>query len=267
MSEAVAELRDFHRAQCAAWPLLRRGVDSLSQVLTKEISVAGNVVTVQFNPTRTENVTANVVNAVDAGSCFLCESKRPAEQQAIPFGDDFLILCNPRPIFPEHFTVAHRSHRPQSITEYVKEFLDLARAYPGFAVFFNGAKSGASAPFHAHFQMVPSAALPLCAKDSTVDSRFTGQPVHLLAEAELYAEIAALPAAMLNIIAWREGEGLRIALFRRSVHRPKSFFDQTFIVSPACVELGGVWVTIRESDFRKADADTISGILREVVAA
>ena len=47
--------------------------------------------------------------------CFLCPQNRPREQRAIELHDDLVLLCNPFPIFPEHFTIPTLAHRPQRI--------------------------------------------------------------------------------------------------------------------------------------------------------
>ena len=85
--------------------------------------------------------------------CFLCLPHLPPEQRGILYGDRFMILCNPFPIFPEHFTIPHVDHVPQRIARELGAFLALAHDLaPRYSVFYNGPRCGASAPDHLHFQ-------------------------------------------------------------------------------------------------------------------
>ena len=57
--------------------------------------------------------------------------------------------------------IAKSKHTDQSIWHRYIDMLDLARKYPGYSFFYNGPKSGASAPDHHHFQGVPKRHMPL----------------------------------------------------------------------------------------------------------
>jgi hypothetical protein len=53
----------------------------------------------------------------------------------------------------------------------------------------------------------------------------------------------------------------------RRVHRPACYFAEgagKILLSPAAVDLGGVFITPREEDFEKITAADISGIMKEV---
>jgi hypothetical protein len=65
---------------------------------------------------------------------------------------NYAVLANPYPILPLHLTIAARSHTPQQIGAVMEDFLELAYYLEGFTVFYNGPRSGASAPDHLHFQ-------------------------------------------------------------------------------------------------------------------
>ncbi len=92
------------------------------------------------------------------------------------YGSDWLILCNPFPIFIPHFTIAHRRHRPQALKENLTDLLRLARDLsPEFAVFYNGPRCGASAPDHLHFQGFPAGALPMEGRECTGGRRPLGE--------------------------------------------------------------------------------------------
>ena len=80
---------------------------------------------------------------------------------ATAFRLSHLVLCNPYPIFPLHFTIPTRKHTPQLILPQWNDFLELTRRLAPFTVFYNGPRSGASAPDHAHFQAVTRGIMPL----------------------------------------------------------------------------------------------------------
>ena len=60
--------------------------------------------------------------------CFLCPANLPEEQRGLPFGDDYQVLVNPFPIFPEHFTIPLLKHLPQSLSTRFEDMLDMATA-------------------------------------------------------------------------------------------------------------------------------------------
>jgi ATP adenylyltransferase/5',5'''-P-1,P-4-tetraphosphate phosphorylase II len=124
------------------------------QVRIKTLEIDGLPVTVQFNPSRiVSSGTKTDALSIRERKCFLCFENCPAEQAYVPFGEDYLILCNPFPVFPQHFTVPARQHVEQSIGGCLEDMFDLAEALDSYTVFYNGARSGASAPDHMHFQI------------------------------------------------------------------------------------------------------------------
>ena len=109
---------------------------------------------VQFNPGRLISTAAKVDAAsIKERKCFLCPENLPPAQRGIPYDGDFLVLCNPFPIFPEHFTISSLRHTPQLIRDSFAALLSLTRDLGSrYAVLYNGPKCGASAPDHLHFQ-------------------------------------------------------------------------------------------------------------------
>lgn len=83
--------------------------------------------------------------------CFLCETNRPAEQEAIPMSY-YQVCLNPYPIFERHLTIISKSHLPQTITDRFEDMLDLSTYLNEYSILYNGPACGASAPDHAHFQ-------------------------------------------------------------------------------------------------------------------
>ncbi|MDD2492149.1 MAG: DUF4922 domain-containing protein, partial [Bacteroidales bacterium] len=57
------------------------------------------------------------------------------------------------------------------------------------------------------------------------------------------------------------------AIFIRSKHRPSHYFaegDSNILISPASVDLGGVFITPLEKDFEKITSKEIREILAEI---
>src|ERR1035437_945518 len=144
---ALQVLQEFTEAQLQSWPLAAANYKSLAKVKVKQFQFDGFQVKVQFNPERMKSSVANVDKVTIATrKCFLCNENRPPEQEAIAFGDQYLILVNPFPIFSYHFTISSNSHIDQRFLPNVGTMLDLATAMKGFTVFYNGPECGASAP-------------------------------------------------------------------------------------------------------------------------
>ena len=156
----------FVRDQLSRWPLACENYRALKNVQVREVEVGGLTVKLQFNPVRIVSSAARLSKEdIAARKCFLCRENRPQEQMLVKFdgrkGKKYHILVNPYPIFPDHLVIAMNRHTDQSIWKRYVDMLDLARKYDGFTFFYNGPKSGASAPDHHHFQAAPKGLIPL----------------------------------------------------------------------------------------------------------
>ena len=168
----------FVRDQLSRWPLACDNYRALKNVQVREVEVGGLKVKLQFNPARIVSSAAKLSKEeIAARKCFLCRENRPQEQMLVKFdgrkGKKYHILVNPYPIFPDHLVIAMNRHTDQSIWKRYVDMLDLARKYDGFTFFYNGPKSGASAPDHHHFQAAPKGLVPLC---NDVDRLLTDDP-------------------------------------------------------------------------------------------
>ena len=70
-----------------------------------------------------------------------------------------------------------------------------------------------------------------------------------------------------NVLCYYENRQWFTFIFPRTRHRPSCYFsegDEQMIISPASVDLGGVFITVRESDFKHLDATRLENILHEV---
>jgi len=283
--------------QTREWPLLRDNVAALASVQTRAIPVDDFVLKVQFNPARLTSTAAKTdAKTIRERKCFLCAENRPPEQREVAFGDDYLVLCNPFPIFPEHFTITHRAHRPQRIRESFGDFLDLAAAMsPRYTVFYNGPKCGASAPDHLHFQAGDRGFMTI---EGEYD-RLKGEPIVKTSKLKAFAPESSRPfiglessdrtamlaafgallrnlnniapdpdEPMMNVLSWHEPSGWRVIVLPRLKHRPSFYFaegEEKILLSPASVDLGGVCIVPLEHDFRKLDRAHLEQMLREVM--
>ena len=287
-------LTDFFHNQLNQWKDVAKRFEELVGVQTREVGSA----LAQFNPARLVSTGAKIDKATLAKRpCFLCEKNRPGEQIVLPFGNDFDILVNPFPILPVHFTIPSRHHQQQAIAENYVQMHRLLRAYPQLMVFYNGPKCGASAPDHLHFQAGTSGILPLQRDWQRLYE--TSLPLLKLNDAEGIYEIKdyicpalaivshtekhdvelfsrlyeALPIKedetepMMNIVAWRNGEAFISVVFPREKHRPDCYSaegEAQCLVSPGSLDMAGLMILPRQSDFEGMTAERAKVILREV---
>lgn len=296
----MTELQSLLKRQLAGWPEAARRYRDLREVQTKEITIGGMPVRVQYNPARAVSTLARTDAAsIAARPCFLCRGNRPQQQEALPFegcdGRRYEILVNPFPIFPEHFTVPAVDHVPQRIAGRFPDMLRLAEAFPDMTVFYNGPESGASAPDHFHFQMGCKGFLPVethfgllgpktvmrpgAAAIALTSAYIQGLPVITApdaesAEAAFLRVLRSLPVSprtgepQLNILCWREQDIFRVLVIPRKAHRPSCYYapeGEAVRISPASVDLGGVFIIPVAEDFRRTDAGVLQNIIWETV--
>jgi hypothetical protein len=280
------------------WPGLIAGYDALGDVRVREIRGEGWELLIQFNPRRIVSSGANLdPEFLRSRPCFLCPDHLPPEQQAILYREDYLILCNPMPIFPGHLTIAHRRHLPQSIQERLPTLLRLAMDFgSGTTLLYNGPRAGASAPDHLHFQAAPAGFLP-AEKEIRDSRRRTGtkrqKGVEIFRTAGLGRGILVIEGSqegnvaaaaeeaiealgrlnpsdgepLLNLFCTRTGEGWRLTLFPRQKSRPDAYFKEgpeRLLISPGAVDMGGIIITPREEDFLALTPEIVRDLYREV---
>ncbi len=211
---------------------------------------------------------------LDAGSvaarpCFLCRTNRPPEQTAILW-HGYEILVNPFPIFPDHLTIAAVEHTPQYIPGRLADMAALADYLEGFTIIYNGAKSGASAPDHFHFQAVPSGCIDMLHYDRgpLYSRRFIGRDagavVRAVREYIVSAGISPEGAEMpLNMAMERMADGnLMVRVVPRRTHRPSCY--PVPAISPGAIDVFGTVVTVNPADFDMLDRALLEKILSEV---
>ncbi|MGN1375038.1 MAG: DUF4922 domain-containing protein, partial [Prevotella sp.] len=287
----------FNR-QMETWSMVRHNFRDLQGIQTRDLSVEGGTLTLQHNPARIVSTGASIDKAsVNSRPCFLCAANRPKEQLVKHLDEGFEILVNPYPILPVHFTIPAVDHRPQSVIDSYGEIDVLLQQYPDIMVFYNGPKCGASAPDHMHFQAGSCGVVPIQASWPRLSRSLT--PIYSINEDEdisvidewfcpalliksispesnkkLFSRIyKALPAdvdghePMMNIIAWRTGNITRTIVFPRKKHRPDCYYakgEDQIMVSPGALDMSGLMITPRASDFANITPDKAVAILREV---
>ena len=159
-SDAAKRLFEIQKEQ---WPMLAAGFKSLDTVKSKTFQFDGFKIKAQFNAGRMTSTSAKVdPKSISERKCFLCTENLPAEQKGILYKDKYLILCNPFPIFPTHFTLTHKEHQPQRILDTFPDMLDLSKDLSKhYSVIYNGPRCGASAPDHLHFQAGNKSFMPI----------------------------------------------------------------------------------------------------------
>lgn len=299
------KIHKFVGDQLSLWPLACSNFRALKDVKVREIEVGGLTVKLQFNPARMISSAAKL-NKEDIAKrrCFLCRENRPVEQIMLKFegrkNKKYDILVNPYPIFPDHLVIAKSNHTDQSIWHRYVDMLDLARKYTGYTFFYNGPKSGASAPDHHHFQGAPKGLMPLendvnacISKDdvtleyltSVQDAslyhykRFTTGVFVLRAEtaksaAKLFYRLldcAELPEGepepLFNLFSWwADGEFRSIVVFRRS-HRSHHYFSDGpdhLTMSPGCADMAGVFIVPVPDEYEKISSELLTEMVTEV---
>ncbi len=284
-----AQLEALFADQRARWPALRAGEAALAGLRTRVLHDDGAWVVAQANPARRGSTQARVEpQAIAARPCFLCPENLPPEERGLPFGE-LVLLPNPFPVLPRHCTVPARAHAPQRLAGRLESMLALAQALgPELTVFYNGPRCGASAPDHAHFQVVSARAVPLLEQlplQGLADERRAwesfGRRMLLAAHRDPRAALAYLEAMlralarlqpgedepMLNLFLLPRGGRLLCVVFPRRAHRPACFFAEgadRLTVSPAALEMAGVLVVPEARQLDRLDAERARAIYAEV---
>ena len=284
----------FFNRQMEKWADARHRFRDLKHVETHQLS---DQLKVQWNPARIVSTGAKIdKKTLGDRPCFLCDKNRPKEQISKQIDERFLLLVNPFPILPVHFTIPARKHQPQSIYKNYGEMHRFLSLHSELMVFYNGPKCGASAPDHLHFQAGTSGILPLQANWQRLSRNLTDiislnddEKIALIHDFVVPAFVIisksedsdealfqrlykSMPVRgdetepMMNIIAWRKGDEYISVVIPREKHRPEAYFaegDAQMMVSPGALDMSGLIITPREEDFRKLTEESATAILQE----
>lgn len=303
----------FIENQLAKWQTARTNHEALNQIETRRFELAGNTITVQFNPARAVSTCAKVdKSSIEARKCFLCPENKPNEQDEIIISLDepFSLRINPYPILPGHLTISSLKHQDQvladkTIRQLPGKLISWLEEYfaSGYVLFYNGAKCGASAPDHFHFQAVKQSDVPVIQqwerlmetavreKEIKTENGNTYSSFQITSyicpiqvficnhSADILPEminqyLESLPLhegesePRYNLFAWQDKQrGFTMAYFPREEHRPACYTatgGEQLLVSPGALDMAGLLVTPRKEDFYKITESDITKIYKEV---
>lgn len=303
----------FIENQLAKWQTARTNHEALNQIETRRFELAGNTITVQFNPARAVSTCAKVdKSSIEARKCFLCPENKPNEQDEIIISLDepFSLRINPYPILPGHLTISSLKHQDQvladkTIRQLPGKLISWLEEYfaSGYVLFYNGAKCGASAPDHFHFQAVKQSDVPVIQqwerlmetavreKEIKTENGNTYSSFQITSyicpiqvficnhSTDILPEminqyLESLPLhegesePRYNLFAWQDKQrGFTMAYFPREEHRPACYTatgEEQLLVSPGALDMAGLLVTPRKEDFDKITESDIIQIYKEV---
>ena len=294
--ELGLKVNELFDQQLSVWEMARNNFEGLKTVQIREFDFDGFAVKVQFNPARMVSSGAKVdAKTIAERKCFLCAANRPEVQRGIEWRD-YDILINPFPIFTRHLTIPRREHVDQRLVPYIADMFDLARELTDFVVFYNGPKCGASAPDHMHFQAGNADFLPLVSDYFNLKQVGRTELVETADTAETYlmkdylrvvyciesADAVALKEAfmklynswvvdadvepMMNVVClYREGKWY-LFVIPRGAFRPWQYTaegDAQLLVSPATVEVSGLFITPVKEHFERITKEDVVDILTQ----
>lgn len=303
----------FIENQLAKWQTAHTNHEALNQIETRRFELAGNTITVQFNPARAVSTCAKVdKSSIEARKCFLCPKNKPNEQDEIIISLDepFSLRINPYPILPGHLTISSLKHQDQvladkTIRQLPGKLISWLEEYfaSGYVLFYNGAKCGASAPDHFHFQAVKQSDVPVIQqwerlmetavreKEIKTENGNTYSSFQITSyicpiqvficnhSADILPEminqyLESLPLhegesePRYNLFAWQDKQrGFTMAYFPREEHRPACYTatrGEQLLVSPGALDMAGLLVTPRKEDFDRITESDITKIYKEV---
>jgi hypothetical protein len=293
MNDLELQVKKLLDNQLHTWQVVQDNYAALDFVQIRRIECLGREVLLQFNPKRIRSSAAKVDKAsLEARPCFFCY--RPKEQESVIYNSDFEILVNPYPIFQEHLTIPLLRHERQQVKPYMGTMLDLAKSLPSFTIFYNGPKCGASAPDHMHFQAGTREGFPVIQNwireekkiiwekngvNLYMNSYISPTTLFLVSKdregvLELFERLYDLLEIKqeeyeprINLLTWVNQEEWIICLFPRESSRPSCYYaeeNDKILISPAAVEMSGLFITPLESDFLKVTAKDLQKIWQEV---
>lgn len=283
--------------QLKQWPLAEANYRALRSVETRSYDLGGFTIRTQYNPARIVSSGAKTdARSIEKRPCFLCPHHLPKEQIKLSFKlqEEYLLLCNPYPIFTEHFTIPTVAHQPQNIASRLDDFLQISRRLDKYTLFYNGPKSGASAPDHAHFQAVSSYEMPLdeetevahaSRENILIDTEEgslsllthyarNGFVIRTKSLEQAKTFLILLCNAVnngeepdMNLFCRYRNEMWQIVLILRKAHRPWQYAaqgEEQILTSPGAADMGGLFITPRREDFDKITVSLLRDIYGQV---
>ncbi|MDL2255188.1 DUF4922 domain-containing protein [Parabacteroides sp. OttesenSCG-928-G06] len=287
----------FLEKQLKQWPLAAANYQALRSVETRMLKPEGHRVCLQYNPTRILSTSAKTdKKVIRERPCFLCPDNLPEEQIRFRFRyeEEYLLLCNPYPIFLEHFTIPSTTHQPQAIANRFSDFLQINKALDKYTLFYNGPQSGASAPDHIHFQAVTRNVMPLDKEIETIhpqrEQLLINSPEGSLHALKHYMRNGFIIRAAsqekaidlfqvvyesagggkepdMNLFSYYTNGKWTIVVILRKTHRPWQYNAEGkdhILSSPGAADMGGLFITPRKEDFEKITPEILTDIYKQV---
>ncbi|MDE6556868.1 MAG: DUF4922 domain-containing protein, partial [Duncaniella sp.] len=283
----IRKVDEMYERQRNSWPLFADNLRNLKDASEESERVflpeypAQEIVKILAAHRRRSAIADVTWKAIRERGCFLCEEARPEEQEKIET-ESFDILVNPYPVVETHLTIPSKKHEPQLLAGKISDMLHFAKVFRGMVVFYNGGKCGASAPDHFHFQAVELPEKLLFKVDEGIgfsSPEETCVPYISIggAEERVISRMAEdvmkrLPRideeqeARVNVAVIYDGEQFNMKIFLRRAHRPQCFGegDGKLTISPATLEMLGLFITSSQHDFEALTAEKVIEIYRDV---
>lgn len=285
-------LNEAFQRQLNDWQDAKKRYEALKDVEVRRLAFSDAPLWFQHNPARAVSTAAKTdPESIKKRPCFLCSSNRPAEQTTLEEFGTYEVLLNPFPIFDFHLTIVDKQHRHQDAIDF-SDMAQFAAIHPGLTTFYNGSRSGASAPDHLHFQATRTESLPLCdyllsnpgkllAKQDGCSFYMVDSPaakaLHVISKEfspliEKWLTLllpqnpdeGAPDKSMRNLLIWIDDkEFLHTVLYPRSKHRPDCY-NVGRLVSPGAVDMTGLLILPNKEDFDEMSPFEAARILDEV---
>lgn len=281
---------EYIDAQLAEWPLARENYQALGKTERRSMQLGDLTVGIQHNPARIVSTAAKTdAKTLAERPCFLCKKNRPPQQVGMEIAEGWELLLNPYPIFPTHFTIVSKNHKPQE--GFPLDMVTMAEKLPGHTVFFNGKRAGASCPDHLHCQAVKTHELPLMqliekrhsldagrvssSESLGLDVPFGFTSIIITPDLDGMSELARIEDSIgreyisegrLNAFVWIDDNGLlRICAVPRNMHRPSCYGSDEgqYLISPGCIDMTGVIIAPIKKDYDTLTEDDIKKIYKE----
>lgn len=284
----MTDLYSLFESELKNYPKAAENYKKLESVETKEFDFGAYKIYVHFNPARAVSSLAKLdAKSIAERPCFLCAKNRPAEQSAIDYKGLFDVCINPFPICDKHFTIISKKHELQRLNnKKIELFYSLAEDFKDWIVLYNGAKSGASAPDHFHFQVVNKSYFPY-----PIDTPMPGL-INKISFSSKTADDAAgeLKKTLLKLsdgkwtslesddptdscepqinlfCEYRDGQ-IITTVFPRNCHRPRQFYEDEstrLMISPGAIDMTGHLIVARREDFGKINKDVLIDVFNQV---
>ncbi len=284
----MTDLNFLFESELKSYPKAAENYKKLELIETKEFDFESYRIYVHFNPARAVSSLAKLdAKSIAERPCFLCAKNRPAEQSSIDYKGLFDICINPFPICNKHFTIISKKHELQRLnSEKIDIFYSLASEFKGWVVLYNGAKSGASAPDHFHFQVVNKGyftypietPMPGLINKISFSSQTAADAAMELKETLLklsdgkWLSLESCDPAdscepQINLFCEHKNGQFITTVFPRNCHRPRQFYaedESKLMISPGAIDMTGHLIVARKEDFEKISKEVLIDVYNQV---